>query len=551
MSGRFPLALLLAVLPVISCFPAPPPVSHQPHFLHHTFLHLRANRIRSTHSRILKEVVIPQNAFNPLSRAGLAFEPCSTDLPCQGERSCVQLADSELGSVEITDCEAGLCFCADQEGCATTADCLDGETCGPTGTCLSNAFVPGAIDISESDTSATLGLNLDRCESLADCRNPRNCVQFVDGLFGECQGTSCFCVLADPSCISISECSDGESCTKREGSSTAICISEAALENGDVTPEEITEITTNQPPLPPMPPKPTPAAPATEPPATEPPATEPPAAEPPATEPPSTEPPATEPPAAEPPVTQPPATEPATEVPATPATEGPATVPPATTAAETVTEATEPTMGEGDSTDEPISTDGEPTEEETVDREPPVIPVPEGEGESSSPTDEEDTDDLMSETEEADGDLIPDPDVVITPSPEGEIPSIAEGVDGEGEPTPSPEDEICIGVHHLSHMAYKDLIYSSHRVARVLCDKSSSCATPGHIVLYKGEAMMMRKYCTITRCVQKIMRVNSPRYSRAARVDSHTEDLSFTAFAARYESAAEEHLLRAFVRIGL
>lgn len=187
----------------------------------------------------------------------------------------------------------------------------------------------------------------------------------------------------------------------------------------------------------------------------------------------------------------------------------------------------------------------ESSEDETVDREPPaVMPVGEGEDETVSPTEEDELGELVTESDEPDGDVISD-GIGSSPAPE-----LEDGSEGDGA-TDEPEDEICIGVHHLSHMTYKELVYSTHRVARVLCDKQDSCATPGHIVLYRGEAMMMRKYCTITRCVQKIMRVNSPRYSRAARVDSHTQDLRFTAFAARYESAAEERLLGAFVRIGL
>eukprot|EP00178_Gracilaria_changii_P025519 TRINITY_DN78611_c0_g1_i1.p1 TRINITY_DN78611_c0_g1~~TRINITY_DN78611_c0_g1_i1.p1 ORF type:complete len:333 (+),score=45.94 TRINITY_DN78611_c0_g1_i1:226-1224(+) len=128
-------------------------------------------------------------------------------------------------------------------------------------------------------------------------------------------------------------------------------------------------------------------------------------------------------------------------------------------------------------------------------------------------------------------------------------------VDGPTNPNASPvaqpSDSVCIAVHSLQHFSEKELIYGSHRVARVLCDSKQSCATHGHVVVYRGRAMMMHSYCQLTGCVERIMQVNSPRYVRALRVPSLTEDLQFTAFAARYRSVLEERVLSSAVRVGL
>ncbi|KAI0557241.1 hypothetical protein FGB62_327g012 [Gracilaria domingensis] len=111
----------------------------------------------------------------------------------------------------------------------------------------------------------------------------------------------------------------------------------------------------------------------------------------------------------------------------------------------------------------------------------------------------------------------------------------------------------CIALHHLSGISPEKLLYRTRRVARVLCDKQNSCATPGHIVKYNGISMMMSSYCENddVSCSHEIMEVNSPRYSVAAEVMTHTSGLSFTAFAARYRTQYEEMILSALVRMGL
>lgn len=112
-------------------------------------------------------------------------------------------------------------------------------------------------------------------------------------------------------------------------------------------------------------------------------------------------------------------------------------------------------------------------------------------------------------------------------------------------------ETVCIGVEHLEHVSREELVYDSHRLARVLCDGNRSCATPGHMVVFQGRPMMMKRYCDLARCTSRVMYVNSPRYRRGVTVASRTEGLVFTAFAARYSSTAEEKVLALAVRVGL
>lgn len=122
----------------------------------------------------------------------------------------------------------------------------------------------------------------------------------------------------------------------------------------------------------------------------------------------------------------------------------------------------------------------------------------------------------------------------------------------ETSPQPSEEQEsVCIDAEALSHLQAHELVYEEHVVSRVLCDNFGSCATPGHIVQYKGSAMMMKRYCGMVGCEERSMKVNSPKYRRGMRVKSRTDGLEFTVFAARYETRAEEFVMSSAVRAGL
>lgn len=113
------------------------------------------------------------------------------------------------------------------------------------------------------------------------------------------------------------------------------------------------------------------------------------------------------------------------------------------------------------------------------------------------------------------------------------------------------QDDGCISVHHLQHLEQKQLVYERYRVARVLCDGMENCATPGHIVQYRGDAMMMKNYCMLAVCHERVMAVNSPRYSRGRDVCSNHNDLLFSSFSARFKTALEANVIAFGIRMGL
>lgn len=128
--------------------------------------------------------------------------------------------------------------------------------------------------------------------------------------------------------------------------------------------------------------------------------------------------------------------------------------------------------------------------------------------------------------------------VEVTPT------SLPENSDSEG----SGDEPVCVDAEALAGL---DLVFEKHVMASVLCDKFGSCATKGHIVAYHGRPMMMRSYCDLVGCVRKVLLVNSPVRRRGLRVQSRTEGLEYTAFAARFGTRVEEVLLSAAVKIGM
>lgn len=133
-------------------------------------------------------------------------------------------------------------------------------------------------------------------------------------------------------------------------------------------------------------------------------------------------------------------------------------------------------------------------------------------------------------------------------------------------PEESVESDICIDANLLSHLPAENLVFPTHRRANVLCDTFESCATPGHIVEYRGQGMMMRTYCQkYSPCTRNTRLVNSPKFAFAhrfrtssrvalnskftARVASRTDGLLFTPLAARFETRFEEAVLQAISRL--
>lgn len=129
---------------------------------------------------------------------------------------------------------------------------------------------------------------------------------------------------------------------------------------------------------------------------------------------------------------------------------------------------------------------------------------------------------------------------------------------GLESPEPSPEKGqnvvrggVCIDARLLRHLGSEGVVFEEDVLAEVLCDTLGSCATRGHVVVVRGRAMMMKRYCAGVSCVRRILRVNSPRWRTGIRVESRTQGLVFTAFAARFETEVEEMILKGLVRIGL
>lgn len=128
-------------------------------------------------------------------------------------------------------------------------------------------------------------------------------------------------------------------------------------------------------------------------------------------------------------------------------------------------------------------------------------------------------------------------------------PSTGSSSDPAAEETDEP---ICIDAEALSHLPAHELVFDEHRRTAVLCDRNGSCATPGHVVVYQQRPMLMKSYCDmVATCKRTVKFVNSPKFKRALRISSRTDDLHYTALAARYETRAEELVLTTILRMGV
>lgn len=127
--------------------------------------------------------------------------------------------------------------------------------------------------------------------------------------------------------------------------------------------------------------------------------------------------------------------------------------------------------------------------------------------------------------------------------PEQETPEA--GTSGPYDPNLDRNPDACIDSKALIHFGTDELVFKKHQMASVLCDSAGSCATPGHMVIWKGRGMMMKTYCLeVARCHMEDILVNSPRWSVGKRVQSKTKGLAYTVFAARYETKLEEIALK-------
>ena len=124
-------------------------------------------------------------------------------------------------------------------------------------------------------------------------------------------------------------------------------------------------------------------------------------------------------------------------------------------------------------------------------------------------------------------------------------------VAGSGGDNDGNDKEVCIDARALGHISTNGLVFEKHAVSRVLCDENNSCATRGHMVVFRGHAMRMSTYCDSVDCKEAVIEVNSPHFNRRMRIESNTKGLEYTAFAARYDTQAEESLIRMAIHLGL
>lgn len=118
-------------------------------------------------------------------------------------------------------------------------------------------------------------------------------------------------------------------------------------------------------------------------------------------------------------------------------------------------------------------------------------------------------------------------------------------------PTTTEDAGVCVDEKLLRHMSEEELVYERHVHARVLCDLQGSCATDRHMVMWHGQAMTMRGYCTKVRCEEDERLVNSPRMQRGVRLPSRTYGLEMTALAARWDTWVERQVLGALIWLGM
>lgn len=132
------------------------------------------------------------------------------------------------------------------------------------------------------------------------------------------------------------------------------------------------------------------------------------------------------------------------------------------------------------------------------------------------------------------------------------VPDGTNGNMSNGSTSSNDTSSVCIAVSSLGDLDSSLMVYPTHRQSHVLCDKFENCATPGHMVEFKGRPMMMKTYCELLgQCHRQIKFVNSIRMKRGFRLPSKSSDMQFTAHAARYETRLEEMILRKVIVYGI
>lgn len=143
-------------------------------------------------------------------------------------------------------------------------------------------------------------------------------------------------------------------------------------------------------------------------------------------------------------------------------------------------------------------------------------------------------------------------DTSIPPSP-SQTPSGFSSVLPEISSNAGDSENACIALDALKGYASSSLVFATHKRTNVLCDNYGSCATAGHMVIYKHVAMSMSSYCGMTgiSCVRQIKLVNSPRMKLGLRIESKSKDLVFTALSASRGTRLEERFLKMVILVGV
>lgn len=120
-------------------------------------------------------------------------------------------------------------------------------------------------------------------------------------------------------------------------------------------------------------------------------------------------------------------------------------------------------------------------------------------------------------------------------------------------PKPAETPSVCIAAEDLVDFDGSDLVFAENRRGGVLCDQFDSCATPGHMVEFRGRSMSMKEYCAVDsiHCVKRIKFVNSPKMKMGLRIKSKSKHLMFTALSASKETWLETRILAAILRLGI
>lgn len=458
------------------------------------------------------------------AQAGLTFDLCDTDSSCTAPRQCYDTSSSNLTLCTSSTVSVCVCYSESPVYCTESSVCSEGEICARTddtpSSCYSEAAVesnhrlftfdspPPPVPVPTGPPGTPLWENVGSISRGAKCTEPLQC---SSGLFclsfssASCNGPAdnCRCIPRG----SGRGCEDDGDCSNDDD----VCVNVGSESENSCLPDDVATVVSPRPQPPTITPEVTAVVPV--------------------------------------PQNSQPAL-PSVSARPTPFSSGdPVAV-------------TMPPTGDDDSDDPevsttPVSVPREPIQTDSMGEDNGNAIITDGTDMTSSSSNSPDEDEEVSDIETSSS-----PDSTDTSSTSTETGATGDddaddstnnNTDVSPEDSTPPKSEICISVHHLSHLSKSDLIYSSHKHARVLCDQHLSCATPGHIVIYRKQPMMMSSYCELVHggCKSSVKLVNSPRLSASQqRIASRSEDLQFTPLAARYATRIEERMLTLVMRFG-